>query len=53
MFIIVDNLMVELFFILSIIFMNDVVEDFRWHVFGSSHGELGDVFEFETGTIVN
>jgi hypothetical protein len=53
MLIIADNLMIELLFILSLIFMDDIVQNFRWHVFGCGHGELRNVFEFEAGTVID
>ena len=33
--------------------MDDVVEDFRGHVFWGSHGKLGNSLELEAGTIVD
>jgi hypothetical protein len=53
MLIVIHHLVIELFLILSFILMDDVVENLWRHVLRSSHGELGNVFELEAGTVIN
>lgn len=33
--------------------MDDVVENFGGHVFGGGHGKLGDMLEFEAGSVID
>ena len=51
--IVIHHTLVELFFILSFVLMDNIIKDLRWHVLRCRHGELSYVSEFEGRTIVN